>query len=147
MRFTLAKPACPTGEVRVCGVRFGINYEYNRTNIERITVRQSVSPWCESLPSAEVEATVNNSGQLYNMINPRRAVRLFTGRAVHGMDGEHRRGENRHGGGSISPRPRARTGADRLYHLQRPAAACWTTWNLAAGRTGPGRCPTPLPRC
>lgn len=70
VRFTFGKTSLPNRRVRVCGVRFGINYEYNRTNIERITVRQSVSPWCESLPSAEVEATVNNSGQLYNMINP-----------------------------------------------------------------------------
>lgn len=60
----------PHRRVRVCQVRFGINYIYDATTISSVTVRQSVSPWCENLSSAEIDATVDNSDQLYNMINP-----------------------------------------------------------------------------
>lgn len=60
----------PHRRVRVCGVRFGITYSYDATTISSVTVRQSVSPWAESLSSAEIDTTVDNSDQLYNMINP-----------------------------------------------------------------------------
>lgn len=60
----------PHRRVRVCGVRFGIEYTYDKTTISSLTVRQSVNPWSESLSSAEIDATVDNSDQLYNMINP-----------------------------------------------------------------------------
>lgn len=70
VRFTFEGTNIPHRRVRVCQVRFGINYTYNLSNIESVTVRQSVSPWCENLPSAEIDATVDNSDQLYNMINP-----------------------------------------------------------------------------
>src|SRR5699024_11070734 len=51
-------------------VRFGIQYSYNAKSISSVTIRQSVNPWAESLASAEVDATIDNSDQLYNMINP-----------------------------------------------------------------------------
>ena len=70
VRFVFVGTNIPHRRVRVCQVRFGINYIYDRTSISEVTVRQSVSPWCESLPSAEIDATVDNSDQLYNMINP-----------------------------------------------------------------------------
>lgn len=60
----------PHRRVRICGVRFGIEYTYDKTSISNLIVRQSVNPWAESLSSAEIDATVDNSGQLYNMINP-----------------------------------------------------------------------------
>lgn len=70
VRFMFVGTNIPHRRVRVCQVRFGINYIYGADNTESVTVRQSVSPWCESLPSAEIDATVDNSDQLYNMINP-----------------------------------------------------------------------------
>lgn len=70
VRFTFAESSVPHRRVRVCGVRFGINYTYDAKNIASVTVRQSVDPICASLPSAEVDATVDNSDRLYNMINP-----------------------------------------------------------------------------
>ena len=60
----------PHRRVRVCGVRFGIQYSYNAKSISSVTIRQSVNPWAESLASAEIDATIDNSDQLYNMINP-----------------------------------------------------------------------------
>lgn len=70
VRFTFTKSAIPHRRVRVCGVRFGVRYDYNADTIEGVEIRQSISPFAESLPSAEVEATVDNSEQLYNMVNP-----------------------------------------------------------------------------
>ena len=70
VRFTFNRSSIPRRRVRVCGVRFGIQYTYDTGSISGVEVRQSVSPWAESLPSAEVEATIDNADQMYNMINP-----------------------------------------------------------------------------
>lgn len=70
VRFTFLGSAIPRRRVRVCGVRFGIKYTYDPKSIASVEVRQSISPWAESLPSTEVDATIDNSDQLYNMINP-----------------------------------------------------------------------------
>lgn len=70
VRFTFPATALPHRRVRVCGVKFGIEYTYGPDTIKGVEVRQSISPWAESLPSAEVTATVDNADQLYNMINP-----------------------------------------------------------------------------
>ena len=68
--FTFNSSSIPHRRVRVCGIRFGIKYDYDVGSISGVEVRQSVSPWAESLPSAEVDATIDNSDQLYNMVNP-----------------------------------------------------------------------------
>lgn len=70
VRFEFVRTNVPFRRVRVCEAVFGIKYEYGADNTTSISVKQSVSPWAESLPSAEVTATIDNSGQLYNMINP-----------------------------------------------------------------------------
>lgn len=70
VRFTFTRTNVPNRRVRVCQVRFGVKYEYTRSSIFSVKVRQSVSPWCDSLPSSEIEATIDNSDRLYNMINP-----------------------------------------------------------------------------
>lgn len=70
VRFTFNSSSIPHRRVRVCGVRFGIKYDYDADTISGVEVRQSISPWAESLPSAEVDATIDNQEQLYNMINP-----------------------------------------------------------------------------
>ena len=70
VKFEFVGTNIPGRRIRVCGVRFGINYSYDGSNIVSVSVRQSVSPWCESLPSAEVDATIDNTDQLYNMVNP-----------------------------------------------------------------------------
>lgn len=70
VRFEFAGTNIPHRRVRVCGVRFGIWYGYNAKSISSVTVRQSVNPWAESLASAEIDATIDNSDQLYNMVNP-----------------------------------------------------------------------------
>lgn len=70
VRFTFTKSAIPARRVRVCEVLFGIRYDYDADTIKSVKVQQSVSPFAESLPSAEVEATVDNSDHLYNMVNP-----------------------------------------------------------------------------
>lgn len=70
VRFTFNSSSIPHRRVRVCGIRFGIKYDYDVGSISGVEVRQSVSPWAESLPSAEVDATIDNSDQLYNMVNP-----------------------------------------------------------------------------
>lgn len=70
VRFSFPGTAIPNRRVRVCGVRFGIEYVYNSKNTTSVTVRQSVSPWAETLPSVEIDATIDNSDQLYNMVNP-----------------------------------------------------------------------------
>lgn len=70
VHFEFVGTGIPNRRIRVCSVRFGIQYRYDATSISSVTVRQSVSPWAESLASAEVDATIDNSDQLYNMINP-----------------------------------------------------------------------------
>lgn len=70
VRFEFVRTNVPFRRVRVCETVFGIKYEYGADNTTSISVKQSVSPWAESLPSAEVTATIDNSEQLYNMINP-----------------------------------------------------------------------------
>lgn len=70
VRFEFVRTNVPYRRVRVCEVVFGIKYEYGADNTTSVSVKQSVSPWAESLPSAEVTATIDNSAQLYNMINP-----------------------------------------------------------------------------
>lgn len=70
VRFTFLESNIPCRRVRLCGVRFGIRYDYDPASISTVTVRQSVSPWCNNLPSTEIDATVDNSDQLYNMVNP-----------------------------------------------------------------------------
>ena len=70
VRFEFPKTAIPHRRIRVCGVRFGIIYDYGPQNIVDVTVRQSVDPICENLASSELDATIDNSEQLYNMINP-----------------------------------------------------------------------------
>lgn len=70
VRFEFVRTNVPFRRVRVCEAVFGIKYEYGADNTASISVKQSVSPWAESLPSAEVTATIDNSEQLYNMINP-----------------------------------------------------------------------------
>lgn len=70
VRFEFVKTNVPHRRVRLCEVKFGTSYYYDAASITKCTVKQSASPWCESLASAEVEATVDNSDHLYNMINP-----------------------------------------------------------------------------
>lgn len=70
VRFEFPGTVIPNRRVRICGVRFGIEYVYDSRNTSLVTVRQSVSPWAESLPSSEIDATIDNSYKLYNMINP-----------------------------------------------------------------------------
>lgn len=70
VRFEFVGTNIPHRRIRVCGVRFGIQYSYDASSISDVTVRQSISPWAESLASAEIDATIDNSDQLYNMINP-----------------------------------------------------------------------------
>lgn len=70
VRFTFLSTNLPHRRVRLCSVRFGIRYDYDPDSISSVTVRQSVSPWSQNLPSTEIEATSDNSSHLYNMINP-----------------------------------------------------------------------------
>lgn len=70
VRFSFLRTSLPNRRVRVCEVRFGINYSYDRTNLSTVTVLQSVDPVSESLPSSELSVTVDNQDKLYNMINP-----------------------------------------------------------------------------
>lgn len=70
VRFEFLRTKLPYRRVRVCEVRFGIKYEYGKNNVTSVSIKQSVNPWAESLPSAEVDATIDNSSHLYNMINP-----------------------------------------------------------------------------
>ena len=70
VRFEFVGTNIPHRRIRVCGVRFGIQYSYDAKSISSVTIRQSVNPWAESLASAEIDATIDNSDQLYNMINP-----------------------------------------------------------------------------
>lgn len=70
VRFEFAGTNIPHRRVRVCCAIFGVEYIYDKSNIVSVDVRQSVSPWAESLPSAEFQATIDNSSQLYNMVNP-----------------------------------------------------------------------------
>lgn len=70
VHFEFLKTNQPYRRIRVCEVRFGINYEYGCSNLENVTVKQSISPWAANLPSTEVSAVVDNSDQLYNMVNP-----------------------------------------------------------------------------
>lgn len=70
VKFEFIGTQIPHRRIRVCQVNFGIKYTYDRNNITGVKVRQSVSPWADSLPSSECVATVDNSDKLYNMINP-----------------------------------------------------------------------------
>lgn len=70
VRFTFGKSNIPHRRIRVCGVRFGINYRYDPDSISTASVRQSISPWAETLASAEIDVSVDNHDQLYNMVNP-----------------------------------------------------------------------------
>ena len=70
VHFEFTDTNIPNRRVRICGVKFGIEYAYNKTNIKSVKVRQSVNPWAENLASAEIEATIDNSDRLYNIINP-----------------------------------------------------------------------------
>lgn len=70
VRFDFLASNLPYRRVRICEVRFGIFYNYDRNSLVSMTIRQAISPWCENLPSSEVETTINNQDQLYNMVNP-----------------------------------------------------------------------------
>lgn len=70
VRFEFQGTNIPNRRIRICEVKFGVEYVYNESNIQSVTVRQSVSPWAESLASSEVSATIDNSNKLYNMLNP-----------------------------------------------------------------------------
>lgn len=70
VKFEFTGTNIPNRRIRLCQVIFGINYYYNSENIEKVTVRQSLSPFADALPSSEIVATVDNSAQLYNMVNP-----------------------------------------------------------------------------
>lgn len=70
VRFTFGKSNIPHRRTRVGSVRFGINYRYDPDSISTASVRQSISPWAETLASAEIDVTVDNHDQLYNMVNP-----------------------------------------------------------------------------
>lgn len=70
VRFEFAGTNIPHRRVRVCSAVFGIEYIYDKSNIVSVDVRQSISPWAESLPSAEFQVTIDNSSRIYNMVNP-----------------------------------------------------------------------------
>lgn len=70
VHFELVGTHVPCRRVRVCEAVFGMKYRYGADNITSMQVEQSVSPWAESLPATEASATIDNTAQLYNMINP-----------------------------------------------------------------------------
>lgn len=70
VRFEFAGTNIPHRRVRVCCAIFGVEYIYDKSNIVSVDVRQSISPWAESLPSAEFQVTIDNSSRIYNMVNP-----------------------------------------------------------------------------
>lgn len=70
LRIDFLKTSKPFRRVRIAEVIFGVKYEYDRTNIISSDSKQAVSLWSENLPSSEFTVTIDNSKQLYNMVNP-----------------------------------------------------------------------------
>lgn len=60
----------PNRRIRICGIIFGLIYNYDRNNIVDFSSQQSISILAENLPSTQVTATIDNSDKLYNMLNP-----------------------------------------------------------------------------
>ncbi|MCI8336978.1 MAG: hypothetical protein HFI72_07490 [Peptococcaceae bacterium] len=70
IRIDFLKTSKPFYRVKISEVVFGITYEYSSRNIVSADSKHAVSPWSETLPSGEVTVTIDNSNQLYNMVNP-----------------------------------------------------------------------------
>lgn len=60
----------PFRRIRLCEVRFGIDYTYDKNSIESASLNLSADPASEALPTNEFVAKIDNSNRIYNMINP-----------------------------------------------------------------------------
>ncbi|MDD4564764.1 MAG: hypothetical protein PHE79_04735 [Eubacteriales bacterium] len=70
VKLTFLKTSVPRRRVRIAEVVFGIIQTFDETNTMEMRLLNEVSPWAESLPSAELAITVENQDRKYNMINP-----------------------------------------------------------------------------
>ena len=64
------KTTLPRRRIRVSEVFFGAVVKYDRKNLVNLTDKQEIDPLAESLPSAELAVTIDNSTKMYNMLNP-----------------------------------------------------------------------------
>lgn len=70
LKIEFSKTNKPFRRIRLCEVRFGVDYTYDKNSIGSATLNLSADPASESLPTNEFVAKIDNSNKLYNMINP-----------------------------------------------------------------------------
>lgn len=65
------KTHLPYRRVRVCEVIFGLIKRFDKHSLVNVTLESSFSPKSESLPTAELTLTIDNSTAEWNMANPK----------------------------------------------------------------------------
>lgn len=116
VRFTFNSSSIPHRRVRVCGIRFGIKYDYDVGSISGVEVRQSVSPWAESLPprggchDRQLRPTVQHGESVW-------VICLSTGRTVYAVDTNSKWTRRTYGTGLFYKRGKRGRWSHRVYHF------------------------------
>lgn len=70
VEFEFDKTSSPCRRLRISEIEFGITKYYNRNSIGKLSLTYGVSPSSDSLPTRELEFTLDNSDKTYNLLNP-----------------------------------------------------------------------------
>ena len=67
-----AKRTClPRQRARIIEFRFGVHEIITPDRVKSVHIVNECSPLCESIPSNEIRVVIDNSMQLYNLVNPK----------------------------------------------------------------------------